>query len=236
MSRWPKFAVAAGAAGVGVGALVAVRHYRGAAGGHAVEGGILIDDAGGYDRFTTLLLSGFYRSVARNVADNAPRGARILEIGCGPGRLSILLARDHGLDVTGLDLDPAMVERATANAEAIDAEMRPSFAVGDVAALPFADGSFDVVVSTLSMHHWDDPVAGLTDVARVLRPEGRALIWDIRPGTLPFHAGLASPLERVQGSPLRVVDAGPWHWPWRFSLAERIELARDPEAEAIAVG
>ena len=46
----------------------------------------------------------------------APDGARVLEVGCGPGHLSIRLARHHGLDVTGLDLDPAMVERARVNA------------------------------------------------------------------------------------------------------------------------
>jgi len=46
----------------------------------------------------------------------APDGARVLEVGCGPGHLSIRLARQHGLDMTGLDLDPAMIERARANA------------------------------------------------------------------------------------------------------------------------
>jgi ubiquinone/menaquinone biosynthesis C-methylase UbiE len=57
--------------------------------------------------------------------------------------------------MTGVDLDPATIERARANAERTshDAGLRPSFLVGDVAALRFPDASFDLVVSTLSLHH-----------------------------------------------------------------------------------
>ena len=66
-----------------------------------------------------------------------PDGARVLEVGCGPGRLSIRLARQHSLEVTGLDLDPAMIERAQANTdrEGDGDEQEPSFLVGDVASL-----------------------------------------------------------------------------------------------------
>ncbi len=77
-----------------------------------------------------------------------------MEVGCGPGHLSIDLARNHGLAVTGLDLDPAMIERARSNAvsDGPTVEAGPEFVLGDVAALPFDDASFEVVVSTLSMH------------------------------------------------------------------------------------
>jgi cyclopropane fatty-acyl-phospholipid synthase-like methyltransferase len=53
--------------------------------------------------------------IARGMAQTA--GARMLEVGCGPGQLLIRLACQHGLDVTGLDLDPAMIARARANAD-----------------------------------------------------------------------------------------------------------------------
>jgi ubiquinone/menaquinone biosynthesis C-methylase UbiE len=78
--------------------------------------------------------------------------------------------------VTGLDLDPAMIERARANAERSQDgdERRLEFIVGDVASLSFPDGSFDLVVSTLSMHHLADPKAGLAEVGRVLRPGAEA--------------------------------------------------------------
>jgi SAM-dependent methyltransferase len=214
--------------GAAVAAVAAVRHLRGAATARRVPGGILIADAVVYDALTGLALGSLFARIAADVAALAPDGARVLEVGCGPGRLSIRLARQHGLDVTGLDLDPAMVERARANAHrpGNGDEPRPSFLVGDVASLAFPDASFDLVVSTLSMHHWADPNAGLAEIGRVLRPGARALVWDLRPGVVPFHAHLPDPVDHTQGSPLRVVSATRWRWPWRFSLTQRIELVR----------
>jgi SAM-dependent methyltransferase len=210
------------------GAAVALVHRgRGHELGHPVPGGVLMGDAVGYDTLSRLLLGSFYDSIAADVAEAAPNGARVLEVGCGPGHLSIRLARRHGLDVTGLDLDPAMIGRARRNANRADGdEPRPAFVVGDVASLPFPDGSFDLVVSTLSMHHWADPAAGLAEIGRVTRPGGRAFVWDLRPGVMPLHRHLPDPIAQAHGSPLRVVSATPWRWPWRFHLAERVELAR----------
>jgi ubiquinone/menaquinone biosynthesis C-methylase UbiE len=54
-----------------------------------------------------------------------------------------------------------------------------------VASLAFPDRSFDLVVSTMSMHHWADPGAGLPDIGRVLRPGARALVWTSGPASCP---------------------------------------------------
>ncbi len=187
-----------------------------------------MDDTLSYDALSRLLLGSLFKGIAADVAVAAPPGARLLEVGCGPGHLSVRLARDRGFEVTGLDLDPSMVERARANAACEGgAADGLRFEVGDVAALPFADQSFDVVVSTMSMHHWDDPQAGLAEIARVLRPGGRALIWDLLPGGLPFHRHVPDPLAHALGSGMDLVDAVKWHWPWRFSLAQRIEFVAD---------
>lgn len=210
----------------GAAVVAVVRHQRRAAAGHEVPGGILMGDPVGYDSMSRVLLSSLYQGIAADIAATAPRGARVLEVGCGPGHLSIRLAREHGLDVTGLDLDPAMIERARANGDRIgpdDIGRRPSFLAGDVASLPFPDGSFELVVSTFSMHHWTHPPAGLAEIGRVLRPGGRALVWDLRPG-LPLHPLLPDPVEQVQDTPLHLVSAEPWRWPWRLSLAQRMEL------------
>jgi ubiquinone/menaquinone biosynthesis C-methylase UbiE len=193
-------------------------------------------DPARYDSLTGALLGSFYDSVAADVATAAPTRGRVLDVGCGPGQLANRLAREHGLEVTGLDLDPAMIERARANAErAVTAERRPTFVVGGVAALPFSDGSFDLVVSTLSMHHWADAAAGQAEIGRVLRPGGRALIWDIRPGVVPLHRQQPDPLDKVAGSPLRLASATPWRWPWRLAFTQRIELvAADGETATAA--
>jgi SAM-dependent methyltransferase len=225
MSRFRLAAIAVG----GVALLALVHRAQRGATGRSAPGGVLIADAAAYDAVSRLVAGSFFGPIAADIAAIAPLGGRILEVGCGPGHLSIRLARDHRLDVTGLDLDPAMIERAGANAgRIIETEIdRPAFIVGDVAALPFADGSFDLVVSTFSMHHWSDPTSGLTEIARVLRPAGRALVWDFRPGFRLFHASAPDPLGPVHGSPLRVLSARPWRWPWRLTLSQRLELARD---------
>jgi ubiquinone/menaquinone biosynthesis C-methylase UbiE len=85
--------------------------------------------------------------------------------------------------------------------------------MGDVTSLSFPDASFDVVLSTLSMHHWADPEAGLAEIARVLRPNGRALVWDLRPGAVPFHRDVADPVHTAHGAPMRLVGSTSWRWP-----------------------
>jgi SAM-dependent methyltransferase len=230
MGRPRRFVILLGAAAA---AVAVVRHGRRTSRGHRVPGGILIGHAGVYDALSRLLLSPFFGRIAADVAAVAPDGARVLEVGCGPGRLSIRLARQHDLDVTGLDLDPAMIQRARANADARGdgGQRQPSFLVGDVASLAFPDGSFDLVVSTMSMHHWADPAVGLAEIARVLRPGARALVWDFRPGVRPHpfgprHAHIPDPVQHLQGAPLQLVRATPWRWPWRFVLTQRTELVR----------
>jgi SAM-dependent methyltransferase len=230
MVRPRKLMLVAGAAAVAVAVLRRGHH---AAQGHTVAGGILIGHAGVYDTLSRLLLGPLVKRIAADVAAVVRDGGQILEVGCGPGLLSLRLGRYHGCEVTGLDLDPAMIARARANTDrAPNGEgRRPSFLVSDVAALAFPDRSFDLVVSTLSMHHWADPAAGLAEIGRVLRPGGRALIWDFRPGARlhpfgPRHAHLPDPADHTHGSPLGVENATPWHWPWRFALTQRVELIR----------
>jgi SAM-dependent methyltransferase len=220
-------------AGAAAAAAVVLRLGRHATRGHRVPGGILIGGTVLYDTLSRLLLSTLVKGIAADVAAGVPAGARVLEVGCGPGHLSIRLARHHGLEVTGLDLDPAMITRARANTDrpATDDQHQPEFLVGDVAALAFPDRSFDLVVSTLSMHHWADPAAGLAEIGRVLRPGARSLIWDFRPGVRPHlfgprHAHIPDPVDHTHGSSLAVVKVTPWRWPWRFTPTQRIELAR----------
>jgi SAM-dependent methyltransferase len=210
--------------GGAVAAVVVLQHTRGS-GGLETPGGIVMGDASRYDSLSGVFLGSFYDSVAADVAAIAPTGGQVLDVGCGPGHLANRLAREHGLELTGLDLDPAMIERARANAErAVIVERRPTFVVGGVAALPFPDASFDLVVSTLSMHHWADATAGQAEIGRVLRPGGRALIWDLRAGVVPLHRHQPDPLDKVAGSSLRLASVTPWRWPWRLAFTQRIEL------------
>ena len=170
-----------------------------------------------------------YVGLGANVGDaRRTLVAAVLEVGCGPGHLAIRMARDHGLRVTASDLDPAMVARAAANIDRAFAPgdtVRPTIVAGDVAALPFAPGSFDVAVSTFSMHHWADPAAGIAELHRVLRPGGRAFVWDL--------AARVRHLEGRAPDPAAVAAASPFggaatlrRWPGLLPIVERVELVR----------
>jgi ubiquinone/menaquinone biosynthesis C-methylase UbiE len=176
-----------------------------------------------YDRWANRLMRRLYERVAADVAAAGLQdGARVLDVGTGPGRVPLAIARAlPGLGVEGLDLSPEMVGHARRNAAEAGVADRVHFTVGDVADLPYADSSFDLVVSTLSQHHWADAAGGLRELRRVLRPGGQVWIYDLRfalrraeaaaRGAFP-SAGLQREPVRTGWFPVRLVSrlvAGP---------------------------
>lgn len=126
--------------------------------------------------------------VARR-ATNMTRRGEAADLGCGPGHLVIKLAElAPELNVTGVDLSDEMLAEAEGCARQSGVSDRVSFKKGNVAQIPFPDSSLDLVVSTLSLHHWSDPVAVLNEIARVLRSDGSFLVFDLRRDmTAPFY-------------------------------------------------
>jgi len=132
-----------------------------------------------YDLVFSPAIDGVYERIARQVVEATPSG-KILDVGCGPGRLAIHLVQETpGVIVTGVDISPDMIALARRRAQESDLTDRLDFQVADVGALPFPDNAFDLVVSTLSLHHWPDPVRGLAEIRRVLKPTGQAYIYDV---------------------------------------------------------
>ena len=136
-----------------------------------------------YDRTARTLLRGVYARIADDLVDVLPEGADVLDVGTGPGVLiSELAGRRSDLHLVGVDLSADMVSAAQRNLSEFGG--RATAQQGDVVDLPFAAGTFDLVVSSFSSHHWDDPVAAVPELARVLRPGGRLYIYDF--GFAPF--------------------------------------------------
>jgi len=134
-----------------------------------------------YDRHVGWKFRGMYRRVADDVAAAAPTGATVLDAGCGSGRLAVeIAARRPDLRVRGIDLERGMVDAATRHAEWANLTDRVAFTVADLADLPMADDCVDLIVSTASLHHWVDVGAALASLGRVLRPDGRMWIYDMR--------------------------------------------------------
>ncbi|MFQ5875774.1 MAG: class I SAM-dependent methyltransferase, partial [Dehalococcoidia bacterium] len=110
-------------------------------------------------------------------------GDRVLDVGCGTGRLALLVKEVVGEEghVAGIDLAPKMV--AHAQRQARKRGMKIDFRVASIADLPFPDGSFDVVTSSLMAHHLPRPIkqAGFAEVCRVLRPGGHFVLADFGP-------------------------------------------------------
>lgn len=135
-----------------------------------------------YDRHTVKLFRGIHRRVADDVAAAAPHGATVLDAGCGSGRLAVEIARRRpDLQVLGVDLEAGMIGVAAAHAEQENLTGRVRFTVADLASLQLPVGSVDMIVSTASLHHWADVGAVIASLGRVLRPDGRMWIYDMRP-------------------------------------------------------
>jgi ubiquinone/menaquinone biosynthesis C-methylase UbiE len=167
-----------------------------------------------------------------------PRGARLLDIGCGNGAF-VRAARAWGWDAEGLDPDPsaAAVGRATGL----------PITVGSLPKVGYPDASFAAVTMSHSIEHLHDPVAGLQEIRRILQPGGSVWIGtpnlsstghkvfgaDWRGLEPPRHlvlftaATLISTLSRAGYDQIRQVRA-PFVSQWYFTSSHRIALAEDP--------
>jgi ubiquinone/menaquinone biosynthesis C-methylase UbiE len=139
------------------------------------------------------------------------RTGRAIDIGCGGGRLVIALARRHPLiRVVGLDLSDEMINLASRRALGAGLGKRVTFKKGDAQRIPFPDESFDLIVSTLSLHHWSKPARVFDEVARILKPAGKCALFDVRRDSVPLLIGLmwfaqhfvVPPAIRRMGEPL----------------------------------
>jgi len=119
-----------------------------------------------------------FRSQAQKLTANTPANADILEVAPGPGYMAIEMSRLGSFKVSGLDISHTMVDIARENAAAAGANI--DFRLGDVTEMPFADGSFDLIVCQAAFKNFLHPVTALNEMHRALRAGGTAVIQDMR--------------------------------------------------------
>jgi ubiquinone/menaquinone biosynthesis C-methylase UbiE len=149
-----------------------------------------VSDDGGMPSSSDTYLHGHHDSVLRShrwrTAENSAAyllphlrpDARVLDVGCGPGTITLdLAARVPDGEVVGIDASADVLEQARKSAER-SGQRNVRFEVGDTYDLGFDDGTFDVVHAHQVLQHLTDPVAALTEMQRVCRPGGRVAARD----------------------------------------------------------
>lgn len=174
-----------------------------------------------YDQGVQAAFRDILPALAEDIFTGMEGVRRGLDVGCGPGQFTILIAeRSPGAEIWGIDLAPTMIELARRHVAESAAADRLHFEVADVARLPFPNDHFDAVVSSGSIKHWPDQVSALREIHRVLVPGGHAFIGEMN--------RLASP-RAIAAQRVRLK-----HWLFRLIYPRVFTKAMSPE-EARAV-
>ncbi len=155
--------------------------------------GVFRDIARVYDPMNRVLTFGQWGRWQRAFDAMAPvaEGMRLLDVGCGTGDLTLILARrvGPGGKVVGLDLTPEMLAVAREKVAASSLSARIDLVEGNALALPFPDESFDGVTAGFSLRNMADLDGALREMYRVLRPGGFCLSLDVsKPSSRPVRA------------------------------------------------
>lgn len=135
-------------------------------------------------------------------------GSTVLDVGCGPGGLTIDAKKRAGPggEVFGLDASVEMIEEARRMAS--KAHLAVNFEAGLAEKMPYEDGKFDVVLSRLAFHHLPGELltSSIAEIYRVLKPGGVCMVVDFDPNTVPHFSYLR--LHFKPGHPIMKVDTG----------------------------
>jgi ubiquinone/menaquinone biosynthesis C-methylase UbiE len=133
-----------------------------------------------YDQHAKLYMMPVYRHFARKIAHLNINSPRVLDIGTGSGLLSIEIAKivHREFHITATDISEDMLLIARENILKAGLSQKIETKICSASALPFADHSFDLVVSNASLHHWINPLIAFSEIKRVTRNGGFCLIRD----------------------------------------------------------
>jgi demethylmenaquinone methyltransferase/2-methoxy-6-polyprenyl-1,4-benzoquinol methylase/phosphoethanolamine N-methyltransferase len=165
--------------------------------------GRMIRWASFYDGFANIVTLGHIRRLRTLTIDQAQLkpGEKVLDVGCGTGGVTIPAKQRVGKTGKAAGIDPSPEMIAVASKKARRAGLEVDFRIGAIESLPYPDAAFDVVTSSLMMHHLPEhlQVQGLAEIKRVLKPGGRLLIADMTRASNSMHAGVFTLLTFQHG-------------------------------------
>jgi ubiquinone/menaquinone biosynthesis C-methylase UbiE len=162
-----------------------------------------IEVAKRYDREARIWMRYVSKSFISVAKKRGITGGKVLDVGTGTGLLAIEFAtRVPGADVTGLDLSDVVLELARDHVSESEVPLRVQFQKGDAEDMPFEDDTFDLVISSNTLHLIENPTRMFNEIQRVLKPQGAFLISDLRRSWL----GVLSKDFRASYSPEEVKD------------------------------
>ncbi|MCY3020026.1 MAG: class I SAM-dependent methyltransferase [Planctomycetota bacterium] len=152
-----------------------------------------------YERLVDAVADAYLKPFCDEVSAAFPQALRILDAGTGTGQLPVFLARARpDWHVTGVDLSVRCLELACAKAERAGVAARVSWLRASLESIPLSAASMDLVLSTLSLHHWRRPASVLRELARVLKPGGEIwLLDDAAEASRASRAEWAAEVERL---------------------------------------
>ncbi len=137
------------------------------------------------------------RKVISKLKRFTPQGT-LVDLGCGSGNLIVQMAKKlPSLNLIGLDISSEILEFAKKRAIKKKVADKIEFKLGNAEKMPFENNSIDFLVSTLSLHHWQNPSEVLKEIYRVLKENGIFLIFDFRRDSRKFFYGFLTFVTKV---------------------------------------
>jgi ubiquinone/menaquinone biosynthesis C-methylase UbiE len=135
----------------------------------------------GYDSVSRWAFFSFIRFLEINRLRRFKPHGTILDAGCGPGYVDQALARKYpDLKITGIDNSQDMIDLANKNKSSTDLKYQITYQLDDIQNLSLQDNSADLIISSLSLHHWSNPQLAFKESYRILKPQGHLLFFDLR--------------------------------------------------------
>ena len=164
-----------------------------------------------------------HKLMAKQLVEKIPANGKVLEIAPGPGYFCIELAKLGNYQITGLDVSKSFVEIASRNAKEFGVKV--DFRQGNASEMPFENQTFDFMFCQAAFKNFSEPVKAIAEMYRVLKPNGMAVIVDLRCDASPEEIR-----QEIKGMGLGPVNEMAVKWTFKHMLLKSAYSVADMES------